>query len=129
MLPPPLRRLPRTRAPGAQGVGGLELVLATLAVLLRRSELEGRPVRWFWTLDLNHSALDWRFMLTLSGISKAYGERVLFADATLQVNRQDRIGLVGPNGAGKTTGWRRRARSDAPHLGARACIETSLSPC
>ncbi|MBC8095115.1 MAG: ABC-F family ATP-binding cassette domain-containing protein [Akkermansiaceae bacterium] len=42
-------------------------------------------------------------MLTLSGISKAYGERVLFADATLQVNRQDRIGLVGPNGAGKST--------------------------
>src|SRR6266481_7032002 len=42
-------------------------------------------------------------MLTLSGIKKAYGERVLFADATLQVNREDRIGLVGPNGAGKTT--------------------------
>ncbi|HYG23132.1 MAG TPA: ABC-F family ATP-binding cassette domain-containing protein [Verrucomicrobiae bacterium] len=42
-------------------------------------------------------------MLTLSGISKAYGERVLFADATLQVNRNDRIGLVGPNGAGKST--------------------------
>ena len=42
-------------------------------------------------------------MLTLSGISKAYGGRVLFDDATLQVNRQDRIGLVGPNGAGKTT--------------------------
>jgi len=42
-------------------------------------------------------------MLTLSGIRKAYGERVLFADATLQVNRLDRIGLVGPNGAGKTT--------------------------
>jgi ATP-binding cassette subfamily F protein 3 len=42
-------------------------------------------------------------MLTLSGISKAYGGRILFADAALQVNRQDRIGLVGPNGAGKTT--------------------------
>ena len=42
-------------------------------------------------------------MLTLSGITKAHGERVLFADATLQVNRADRIGLVGPNGAGKTT--------------------------
>ena len=42
-------------------------------------------------------------MLTLSGISKAYGGRILFADATLQVNRRDRIGLVGPNGAGKTT--------------------------
>src|SRR5438477_5296347 len=42
-------------------------------------------------------------MLTLAGITKAYGDRVLFADATLQVNREDRIGLVGPNGAGKTT--------------------------
>src|SRR5437660_959938 len=42
-------------------------------------------------------------MLTLSGISKAYGGRVLFSDVTLQVNREDRIGLVGPNGAGKTT--------------------------
>jgi len=42
-------------------------------------------------------------MLTLSDISKAYGGRVLFADATLQVNRGDRIGLVGPNGAGKST--------------------------
>ncbi|HWI59162.1 MAG TPA: ATP-binding cassette domain-containing protein, partial [Bacillota bacterium] len=42
-------------------------------------------------------------MLNLSGIRKAYGDRVLFADATLQVNREDRIGLVGPNGAGKTT--------------------------
>ncbi len=42
-------------------------------------------------------------MLTLSGISKAYGGRVLFADTTLQVNRQDRIGLVGPNGSGKST--------------------------
>jgi len=42
-------------------------------------------------------------MLNLSGISKAYGGRVLFTEATLQVNRGDRIGLVGPNGAGKTT--------------------------
>jgi ATP-binding cassette subfamily F protein 3 len=42
-------------------------------------------------------------MLTLSGLKKAYADRVLFADATLQVNREDRIGLVGPNGAGKTT--------------------------
>lgn len=42
-------------------------------------------------------------MLTLAGISKAYGDRILFADATLQINRQDRIGLVGPNGAGKST--------------------------
>jgi ATP-binding cassette subfamily F protein 3 len=42
-------------------------------------------------------------MLSIGGISKAYGERSLFADASLQVNRGERIGLVGPNGAGKST--------------------------
>lgn len=42
-------------------------------------------------------------MLTLSGVSKSFGDRVLFEDAALQVNRGDRIGLVGPNGAGKST--------------------------
>jgi ATP-binding cassette, subfamily F, member 3 len=42
-------------------------------------------------------------MLTLSGVTKSYGDRTLFADAALQVNRGDRIGLVGPNGAGKST--------------------------
>jgi ATP-binding cassette subfamily F protein 3 len=42
-------------------------------------------------------------MLTISGVSKGYGGRTLFRDATLQVNRGDRIGLVGPNGAGKST--------------------------
>ncbi len=42
-------------------------------------------------------------MLTLAGISKAFGGRVLFDNVTLQVNREDRIGLVGPNGAGKST--------------------------
>ena len=36
-------------------------------------------------------------------MTKAFGARVLFEDASLQVNRGDRIGLVGPNGAGKST--------------------------
>jgi ATP-binding cassette, subfamily F, member 3 len=42
-------------------------------------------------------------MLTLTGIKKAHGSRELFADVALQINRDDRLGLVGPNGAGKTT--------------------------
>ncbi len=42
-------------------------------------------------------------MLTISQISKSFGGRVLFEDASLQVNRGDRLGLVGPNGAGKST--------------------------
>ncbi len=42
-------------------------------------------------------------MLTISQVSKSFGGRVLFENASLQVNRGDRVGLVGPNGAGKST--------------------------
>jgi len=42
-------------------------------------------------------------MLSIGGISKSYGGRALFDEASLQVNRGERIGLVGPNGAGKST--------------------------
>ena len=42
-------------------------------------------------------------MLTISQLSKSFGGRVLFENASLQVNRGDRVGLVGPNGAGKST--------------------------
>ena len=42
-------------------------------------------------------------MLTVSRLSKSFGRRVLLEDASLQVNRGDRIALIGPNGSGKTT--------------------------
>jgi ATP-binding cassette subfamily F protein 3 len=42
-------------------------------------------------------------MLTLHEIRKAYGSRVLFDGASLQVGARERVALVGPNGAGKTT--------------------------
>jgi ATP-binding cassette, subfamily F, member 3 len=42
-------------------------------------------------------------MLTLSEVTKAYGARTLFAQASLQINATDRIGFVGPNGSGKST--------------------------
>src|SRR5256886_10605849 len=42
-------------------------------------------------------------MLTISQVTKAFAGRVLFEEASLQVNRGDRVGLVGPDGAGKST--------------------------
>lgn len=45
-------------------------------------------------------------MIHLTNISKQYGTRVLYANASFQVRPGDKIGLVGPNGAGKTTIFR-----------------------
>lgn len=45
-------------------------------------------------------------MIHVSGISKQYGNRILFRDGTFQINTGEKIGLVGPNGAGKTTIFR-----------------------
>ncbi|MBI2950218.1 MAG: ABC-F family ATP-binding cassette domain-containing protein [Verrucomicrobia bacterium] len=56
-------------------------------------------------------------MLTLSEVSKAYAGRTLFADLSLQVNREDRIGLVGPNGAGKSTLFSLILSQESPDTG------------
>src|SRR4051812_13430191 len=56
-------------------------------------------------------------MLTVSGVSKSYGGRVLFEDVSLQVNRGDRIGLVGPNGAGKSTLFSLILETEGPDAG------------
>jgi len=42
-------------------------------------------------------------MITVSGVGKSHGARVLFRDVAFQVAAGRRIALVGPNGAGKTT--------------------------
>jgi ATP-binding cassette subfamily F protein 3 len=42
-------------------------------------------------------------MITVSGISKSFGERSLFEGVTFNVGPRDRIAIIGPNGSGKTT--------------------------
>lgn len=42
-------------------------------------------------------------MITITRLSKNYGQKVLFENISLNVNRQEKIGLIGPNGSGKTT--------------------------
>jgi ATP-binding cassette subfamily F protein 3 len=41
--------------------------------------------------------------VTISALTKSFGERVLFKDASLHIGGRSRVALVGPNGAGKTT--------------------------
>ncbi len=42
-------------------------------------------------------------VITLSNITKSYGDKVVYRGANLTLSRGDRVALVGPNGAGKTT--------------------------
>jgi ATP-binding cassette, subfamily F, member 3 len=42
-------------------------------------------------------------MIKISGLYKAYKDQVLFEDLNLNVNRNEKIGLVGRNGHGKST--------------------------
>ena len=56
-------------------------------------------------------------MIQLSGLGKAFGERVLLDGTSWQITARERVGLCGPNGAGKTTLLRMLARLDEPDAG------------
>ena len=56
-------------------------------------------------------------MISAENISKGYGPQALFDEASFQINRRERIGLVGRNGHGKTTLFRLLAGLEEPDSG------------
>ena len=45
-------------------------------------------------------------MIRLDNISEQNGHQILFIDASMGLQKGEKVGLVGPNGAGKTTFFR-----------------------
>jgi len=60
----------------------------------------------------------------VTGVSKAYGEKVLFEDLTFAIPRGGILGVIGANGAGKTTLFRMLAGQEAPDAGSIRIGET-----
>ncbi|MBQ1490760.1 MAG: ABC-F family ATP-binding cassette domain-containing protein [Blautia sp.] len=53
----------------------------------------------------------------VSGLGKAYGDKVLFSGFTYTFLKNDRIGIIGPNGCGKTTLLKILVGEEAPTAG------------
>jgi ABC-type multidrug transport system ATPase subunit len=56
-------------------------------------------------------------LLTATGVSRSYGERVALRTVRLDVARGERVALMGPNGSGKSTLLRIAAGRDRPDAG------------
>ncbi|MFZ5751426.1 MAG: ABC-F family ATP-binding cassette domain-containing protein [Pseudomonadota bacterium] len=54
-------------------------------------------------MALDSGTVSGRMVIEAQGISKAFGDRLIFRPFDLRILRGDRVAIVGPNGAGKTT--------------------------
>ena len=65
-------------------------------------------------------------MIRLDNISKQNGHQILFIEASMGVQKGEKVGLVGPNGAGKTTLFRMITGQEPPDDGLVA-IDTGMT--
>ncbi len=69
-----------------------------------------------------------REVVTIADMTHTYGDKILFLDANLEIERGDRIAFVGPNGAGKSTLLRLITGSESPGDGTVTLGEHNVLP-
>jgi ATPase subunit of ABC transporter with duplicated ATPase domains len=65
-------------------------------------------------------------MIRLDSVSKQHGHQILFIEASMAVQKGEKVGLVGPNGAGKSTIFRMIAGQEQPDDG-RVLVEGGMT--
>ena len=63
-------------------------------------------------------------VIEAEGLSKAFGDKLLFEDLSFQLPPAGIVGIIGPNGAGKTTLFRLLTGQDTPDSGTLSIGET-----
>jgi ATP-binding cassette ChvD family protein len=56
-------------------------------------------------------------VISASGVSKAYGDQLLYDDLTFDISAGALVGIIGPNGAGKSTLFRMIVGEETPDAG------------
>jgi ATP-binding cassette subfamily F protein uup len=73
-------------------------------IAMREAKAERlKDARGQLNMGLASSGVSGQRVVEVKGISKAFGERVIFRNFSTRILRGDRVAVVGPNGAGKTT--------------------------
>lgn len=76
-------------------------------------------------LEFDSGTTSGKKVIEAKGISKAFGDKILFNDFSLRILRGDRVAFVGPNGVGKTTLLKMLTGEIAPDSGT-VSLGTSL---
>ncbi len=73
--------------------------------LLEKMEIISKPVELndAMKIKIEPSIESGRDVLTVTDLKKSFGDRVLFEDLCLNLQRGSRVAITGPNGTGKTT--------------------------
>ncbi|TAJ69971.1 MAG: energy-dependent translational throttle protein EttA [Phenylobacterium sp.] len=68
-----------------------------------RAQENSREAQSFATIQIPPGPRLGNLVLEANGLSKAYGDKVLFEDLTFKLPPNGIVGVIGPNGAGKST--------------------------
>lgn len=85
--------------------------------IVRRPPRQGKPL----VFRFPPAPRSGRDCILVEDLTHGYGNRVLFNDASIGIERGDRIALIGPNGSGKTTLLRLITGREAPQEGTVEC--------